>query len=90
MVSLFLTSRVSLLSPLDKSTGKVTGNVDMDDFGGGNTNVLGSYKSLATFTTTSSESSASFVSTPFLTNRVSLLSLSDKSTGEVLGHVDVD
>ena len=51
---------------------------------------LGSYSSVATFTMTSSETSASFVSTPFLTIRASLLSLSDKSTGEVLGHVDVD
>ena len=79
-----------MLSPLDKSTGNVTGNVDMDNFGGGNTNGLRSYSSLTTFTTTSSETSASFVSTPFLTNRVSLLSLSDKSIGDVMGHVDVD
>ena len=54
----------------------------MDDLGGGNTNDLGSCSSLATFKkhTTSSDASASFVSTPFLTNTVSLLSLSDKST----------
>ena len=66
-------------------------NVDMDDLGGGNTNDLGSCSSLATFKnhTTSSDTSASFVSL-FLTNRVSLLSNSDKSTGNVTGNVDMD
>ena len=45
-VSPFLTKRVSLLSivvplwPLDKSTGKVAGDVDMNDFGGGSTDGL--------------------------------------------------
>ena len=73
------------------STGNVTGNMDMDNSGSSNTNGLGSsYSSLATFTTTSSETSASFVSTPSLTNRVPLLSPSDKSTGDVLGHVDMN
>ena len=73
------------------STGNVTGNMDMDNSGSSNTNGLGSsYSSLATFTTTSSETSASFVSTTSLTNRVSLLSPSDKSTGDVLGHVDMN
>ena len=66
------------------------GNVDMDNLGGGNTNDLGSYNSLATFTTTSSKTPASFVSTSFLTIRASLLSLSDKSTGGVVGNVDMD
>ena len=47
-MSLFLTNRVSLLSPLDKSTGNVTGIVDMGDFGGGSTDGLGSCGSLAT------------------------------------------
>ena len=61
----------------------------MDDLGGGNTNDLGSYSSLATFTTTSPKTSVSFVS-PSLTIRASLLSLSDKSTGDVMGNVDVD
>ena len=32
----------------------------------------------------------SFVSTPSLTIRASLLALSDKSTGDVMGDVDVD
>ena len=61
----------------------------IDDLGGGNTNDFGSYSSLATFTTTSPKTSASFVS-PSLTIRASLLSISDKSTGDVLGNVDMD
>ena len=66
---------------LSSSTGNVAGNVDMDNSGGGNTNGPGSsYSSLANFTTTSSVTSVSFNSTPSLTNRVSLLSPSDKST----------
>ena len=65
-------------------------NADMDDLGGGYTNDLGSYSSLATFTTTSPKTSASFVSTSLLTIRASLLSLSDKSTGDVIGNIDVD
>ena len=36
-------------------TGDVMSHVDMDNLGGGNTNNLGSYSSLATFTTTSSD-----------------------------------
>ena len=39
----------------------------MDDLGGGNTNYLGSYSSLATFTTTSPKTSASFVSSSLTT-----------------------
>ena len=62
----------------------VTGNVDIDHSGGGNTNGLGSsYISLATFTTISSVTSLSYISTPSLTNRVSLLSPSDKSIGNI-------
>ena len=72
------------------STGNVTGHMDMDNSGSSDTNGPGSsYSSLATFTTTSSETSASFVSTPSLTNRVPLLSPSDKSTGDVLGGHDL-
>ena len=64
---------------LSSSTGNVAGNVDMDNSGGGNTNGPGSsYNSLATFTTTSSKTPASFVSTPFLSIKVSLLSLSSQ------------
>ena len=67
----------------------MAGNVDMDNSGGGNTNGPGSsYNSLATFATTSSVTSVSFISTPSLTSRVSLLSPSKKSTGDILGHVD--
>ena len=40
----------------------VYGKMDMENLGGGNTNDLGSWSSLATFTATSPKTSASFVS----------------------------
>ena len=64
----------------------------VDDPGGGNTNDLGSYSLqcyLTTSTTTSPKTTASFVSSS-LTNRVSLLSLSGKSTVDVVGNMDMD
>ena len=81
----------ALSAPSNGSTDDAMDNVDMDNLGGGNTNDLGSCSSLATFKnhTTSSDTSASFVSL-FLTNRVSLLSNSDKSTGNVTDNVDMD
>ena len=54
-----------------------------------NTNDSGSYSYLATSTTISPKTPASFVSSSLAT-RVSLLSLSDKSTVHVMGNVDVD
>ena len=63
----------------------------VDDPGGGNTDDLGSFGDLATSTTTSSKSSVSFVSSSLtLTTGISLLSLSDKSAVDVVGHLDVD
>ena len=64
-------------------------NVTVDDPGGGNTDDLGSFGDLATSTTTSSKTSASFVSSS-LTTGISLLSLSDKSTVDVVGNLDMD
>ena len=61
----------------------------VDDPGGGNTDDLGSFGDLATPTTTSSKTSVSFVSSS-LTTGFSLLSLSDKSTVDVVGNLDVD
>ena len=51
----------------------------VDDPGGSGTDDVGSFSNLATSTTTSPKTSASFVSSS-LTSRVSLLSLSEKST----------
>ena len=50
----------------------------VDDPGGSGTDDVGSFSNLATSTTTSPKTSASFVSSS-LTSRVSLLSLSEKS-----------
>jgi hypothetical protein len=61
----------------------------VDDPGGGNTDDLGSFGDLATSTTTSSKTSASFVSSS-LTTGISLLSLSDKPTVDVVGNLDVN
>ena len=58
------------------------------DPGGSDTDDVGSFSDLATSTTTSPKTSVSFVSSS-LTNRVSLLSLLDKSTVDVMGNVDV-
>ena len=60
----------------------------VDDPGGSGTDDVGSFSNLATSTTTSPKTSVSFVSSS-LTNRVSLLSLLDKSTVDVMGNVDV-
>ena len=64
-------------------------NVTVDDPGGGNTDDLGSFGNFATSTTTSSQTSVSFVSSPLTTGN-SLLSLSDKSAVDVVGDLDVD
>jgi len=61
----------------------------IDDPGGGDTDDLGSFGNLATSTTTSSKTSASFVSSP-LTTGISLLSHSDKSSVDVVGNLGVD
>ena len=61
----------------------------VDDPGGGNTDDLGANGDLAISTATSSKTSASFVSS-YLTTRISLLSLSDKSTVDVVGNLGVD
>ena len=61
----------------------------IDDPGGGNSADLGAFGDLAISTTTSSKTSASFVSSS-LTTGISLLSLSDKSTVDVVGNLDVD
>ena len=61
----------------------------VDDPGGGNTDDLGSFSDLAISTTTSPKTSASFVSSS-LTTGISVLSLSDKSTVDMVGNVDVD
>ena len=66
---------------------KKTGGVD--DPGGGNTGDLGAFGDLAISTTTSPKTSASFVSSS-LTTGTSLLSLSDKSTVDVVGNLDED
>ena len=61
----------------------------VDDPSGSDTDDVGFFSNLATSTATSPKTSASFVSSS-LTSRVSLLFLSDKSTGDVVGNVDVD
>ena len=62
---------------------------DIDDPGGGTTNDWDSFSYLATSASTSSKASASYISSS-LTTRVSLLSLSDKSTADVVECADVD
>ena len=59
----------------------------VDDPGGGNIDDKGSFCDPSTSTLTSPKTSASFV-TSSLTNRVSLLSLSDKSTVDMIGTTD--
>ena len=59
----------------------------VDDPGGGVIDDKGSFCDPSTSTTTSPKTSASFV-TSSLTNRVSLLSLSDKSTVGMAGNTD--
>ena len=59
----------------------------VDDPGGGNIDDKGSFCDPSTSTSTSPKTSASFV-TSSLTNRVSLLSLSDKSTVDMVGITD--
>ena len=59
----------------------------VDDPGGGVTDDKGSFCDPSTSTLTSPKTSASFV-TSSLTNRVSLLSLSDKSTVDMIGTTD--
>jgi hypothetical protein len=76
--------RCSTKTKVDDSGGSV------DDPGDSNTDDVGSFSNPATSTTTSPKISASFVSSS-LTNRVSLLlSLSDKSTVDVVGNMDMD
>ena len=75
--------RCSTKTKVDDSGGSV------DDPGDSNTDDVGSFSNPATSTTTSPKISASFVSSS-LTNRVSLLSLSDKPTVDVVGNMDVD
>ena len=62
---------------------------DIDDPGGGTTNDWGSFSNLTTSTSTSSKASASYVSSSLMT-RVSLLSLSDKSTADMVNCANVD
>ena len=62
---------------------------DIDDPGGGSTNDWGSFSNFTTSASTLSKASASYVSSS-LTTRVSLLSLSDKSTADVVECADVD
>ena len=62
---------------------------DIDDPGGGATNDWGSFSNFTTSASTFSKASASYVSSS-LTTRVSLLSLSDKSTADVVECADVD
>ena len=59
----------------------------VDDPGCGNTVDLGAVGDLAISTTTSSKTSASFASSS-LTTGISLLSLSDKSTVDVVGNLE--
>ena len=59
----------------------------VDDPGGGNIDDKGSFCDPSTSTSTSPKTSASFV-TSSLTNRVSLLSLSDKPTVDMIGTTD--
>ena len=63
---------------------------DIDDPGGGTTNDGGSFSNLTTSASTSSKASASYVSSSSsLTTRVSLLSLSDKSTADMVKCANV-
>jgi hypothetical protein len=59
----------------------------IDDPGGGNNDDLSTFGDLVISTTTSSKTSASFVSS--LTTGISLVSLSDKSTVDVVGNLNV-
>jgi hypothetical protein len=59
----------------------------IDDPGGGNSADLGAFGDLAISTTTFSKTSASFISSS-LTTGTSLLSLSDKSTVDVVGNLE--
>merc|ERR1712178_35972 len=59
----------------------------VDDPGGGVIDDKGPFYDPSTSTLTSTKTSASFV-TSSLTNRVSLLSLSDKSTVDMIGTTD--
>ena len=61
----------------------------IDDPGGGFTDDSGSSGALAISTSTSPKSSASFVSSS-LTTGISLLSLLDKSTVDMVGDMDLD
>ena len=62
---------------------------DTDDHGGGSTNDWSSCNNFTTSASTFSKASASYVSSS-LTTRVSLLSLSDKSTADVVECADLD
>ena len=62
---------------------------DIDNPGDGSTNDWGSFTNFTTSASTFSKASASYVSSS-LTTRVSLLSLSDKSTADVVECTDVD
>ena len=62
---------------------------DTDDPGGGTTNDWDSFSNLATSASTSSKTSASYISSS-LTTRVSLLSLSDKSSVYMIKYANVD
>ena len=62
---------------------------DIDDPGGGTTNDWGSFSNFTTSASTSSKISASCVSSSLMT-RVSLLSLSDKSTADMVKCASVN
>ena len=62
---------------------------DIDDPGGGSTNAWSSFSNCTTSASTSLRASASYVSSS-LTTRVSSLSLSDRSTADVVECADVD
>merc|ERR1712196_19832 len=62
---------------------------DIDDPGGGSTNAWNSFSNFTTSASTCSRASASYVSSS-LTARVSSLSLSDRSTADVVECAEVD
>ena len=62
---------------------------DIDDSGGGSTNDWVSFSNFTTSASTLSKASMLYVSSS-ITTRVSLLSLSDKSTADVVECADVD
>ena len=62
---------------------------DIHDSGGGTTNDCGSFSNFTTSASTLSKASASYVSSS-LTTRVSLLSLTDKSTADMVKCANVD